>query len=165
VAETSPTEPESLLPPDGRQSERALAIRRGTQRLLGALGHASLPEVPLASGRRADLLAVSSKGDIWIIEIKSSVEDFRADSKWPDYRQHCDRLFFATSPEVPPEIFPVEAGLIVADAFGGELARDAPVHALHASTRKELLSRMARTAAARLQALADPAGAAGLPAG
>ena len=81
--------------PDRRQSETALAIARGTARLLRALGFACISELPLPSGRRADLVAINERGEIWIVEIKSSIEDLRADQKWPDYRAHCDRLFFA----------------------------------------------------------------------
>jgi hypothetical protein len=104
------------LPVDGRQSPTALKVARGTTRLLHSLGFSVVSELPLASGRRADLVALSAGGDIWIVEIKSSVADFRADHKWLDYRLHCDRLFFATTLEVPCEIFPPDAGLIVADA-------------------------------------------------
>ena len=71
---------------DGRQSDSAMLVRRGVQRLLDKMLHASLPELPLASGRRADLISLSVKGEIWIIEIKSSIADFRADQKWPEYR-------------------------------------------------------------------------------
>ena len=141
---------------DGRQSERALAIRRGVVRLLASLDHFALPEVILASGRRADLLSVSRGGEIWIIEIKSSREDLKADNKWHEYRTYCDRLYFATLPDVEEALFPREAGLVVADAFGGMLLRDAPVHALAGATRKALLTRISRLGAARLTALADP---------
>ena len=87
-------------------------------------------ELPLPSGRRADLVALDSGGEIWIVEIKSSVADFRADQKWQDYRAHCDRLFFATCMEVPCEIFPNDTGLIVADAFGAQVICEAPEHRL-----------------------------------
>jgi len=109
-----------------------------------------------ASGRRADVMALAASGEIWIVEIKSSVEDFRADHKWPFYRLHSDRLFFATSPRVPLEIFPEDCGLIVADAHGGEILREAPEHRLAAATRKATTLRFARAAAARLQGLVDP---------
>ena len=109
------------LPVDGRQSETALAVARGTARLLHALGRCVVSELPLPSGRRADLVALDAGGEIWIVEIKSSVADFRADQKWQDYRAHCDRLFFATCMEVPCEIFPPDTGLIVADAFGAQM--------------------------------------------
>lgn len=147
-----------ILPIDGRQSATALAVARGTQRLLLSMGFACVCELPLASGRRADLVALGGEGTVWIVEIKSSVEDLRADHKWPDYRLHCDRLFFATAPHVPAAIFPEDAGLIVADGFGAELLRDAPEHRLHAATRKSMTLAFARAAALRLQSLADPHG-------
>jgi hypothetical protein len=146
------------LPVDGRQSPTALAVARGTTRLLHSLGFSVVPELPLASGRRADLVALGAHGDIWIVEIKSSIADFRADRKWLDYRAHCDRLFFATTLEVPCEIFPPDTGLIVADAFGASIVCEAPEHRLHAATRKSVLLAFARAAALRLSALADPDG-------
>jgi hypothetical protein len=146
------------LPPDLRQSPTALAVARGTQRLLTTFGMTCVSELPLPSGRRADLVALSDNGAIWIVEIKSSIADFRADQKWQDYRAHCDRLFFATTVEVPCEIFPPDTGLIVADAFGGQVVCDAPEHRLHAATRKTMLVMFARAASRRLQSLADPAG-------
>jgi hypothetical protein len=146
------------VPLDRRQSPTALSVARGTARLLTSLGFACVSELPLASGRRADLVALGSGGDIWIVEIKSSIADLRADQKWMEYRLHCDRLFFATTVEVPCEIFPPDTGLIVADAFGGSIACEAPEHRLSAATRKSMMLRFGHTAALRLQALADPAG-------
>jgi hypothetical protein len=146
------------LPIDGRQSPTALAVARGTTRLLHSLGLSVVSELALSSGRRADLVAIGASGDIWIVEIKSSVADFRADQKWMDYRRHCDRLFFATTLDVPCEIFPPDTGLIVADAFGASIHCEAPEHRLHASTRRTVLLAFARAAALRLSALADPEG-------
>lgn len=142
---------------DGRQSAQALLIRRGTGRLLRMRGFALVPEVTLRSGRRADLLAVNRTGEIWIVEIKSSIEDFRTDRKWPDYAAHADRLFFATGPDVPLDIFPAETGLILADGYGADIVRDAPCTKLSAARRKEVTIRFARTAAHRLHDLDDPA--------
>jgi len=146
------------LPVDGRQSATALGIARGTTRLLHQFGFSAVSELALPSGRRADLVALNCAGDIWIVEIKSSIEDFRADQKWMDYRLHCDRLFFATTVEVPCEIFPKDTGLIVADAFAAHLVCEAPEHRLHASTRKCMMLSFARCAALRLQSLVDPQG-------
>jgi hypothetical protein len=146
------------VPLDGRQSETALKIARGTARLLHAHGYCVVSELPLASGRRADLVALGGDGEIWIVEIKSSVADFRADSKWMDYRMHCDRLFFATCVDVPCDIFPRDTGLIVADGFGAQIVCEAPKHRLHASTRKSMMLSIARAAALRLQSLIDPTG-------
>jgi hypothetical protein len=144
---------------DGRQSERAMLVRRGVQRLLAAMGAVAFPELALATGRRADLVALTRKGDIWIVEIKSSVEDFRTDRKWPEYRLFCDRFFFATHPEVPAAIFPAEAGFILSDGYGAEMLREAPEHRLAAAARKALTLRIARAGAARLTA-AEMAGVA-----
>jgi hypothetical protein len=148
--------------PDGRQSPTALAVARGTGRLLHSLGLACVSELPLPSGRRADIVALAGNGAIWIVEIKSSVADFRADQKWMDYRLHCDRLFFATTIEVPCEIFPKDTGLIVADAFGASVVCEAPEHRLPAATRRSMLLRFAHAAALRLQTLADPSGPYGM---
>ena len=137
---------------DGRQSERAMLVRRGVQRLLAELGAVVIPEISLASGRRADLVALTRKGDVWIIEVKSSIEDFRVDRKWPEYRLHSDRLFFATHPGVPAEIFPADAGFILSDGYGAEILRDAPEHRMAAHMRKALMLRIARAGAARLTA-------------
>ena len=145
-------------PPDRRQSETALAIARGTARLLRSLGFSCISELALPSGRRADLVALNERGEIWIVEIKSSIADFRADQKWQDYRMHCDRLLFATAADVPHQIFPEDTGLIVADEFGADLVREPPEHRMHPATRKTMLLLFARAAARRLQVLADPHG-------
>lgn len=147
----SPIKPPNPLV-DGRQSERAMLVRRGCQRLFAQMGATLLPELSLATGRRADLVALMKNGDVWIIEVKSSIEDFRVDRKWPEYRAFCDRFFFATHPEVPAGIFPDDAGFILSDGYGAEILRDAPEHRLAAPTRKALVLRMARTGAARLMA-------------
>ncbi|MDR3493296.1 MAG: MmcB family DNA repair protein [Ancalomicrobiaceae bacterium] len=136
--------------------EETRLIFRGVRRHLARLGYATLDELPLASGRRADIVALAEKDTIIIVEVKSSVEDFRVDQKWPFYRLHCDRLYFATSPRVALDIFPQDAGLILADGYGAEIIREAPEHRLAAATRKEMLMRFGRLAAARLYGLIDP---------
>ena len=135
---------------DGRQSDRAMLVRRGVQILLNDMRFAVLPELALANGRRADLVGLSEKGEIWIIEIKSSIEDFRVDRKWPDYRAYCDRLFFATHPEVPLDIFPDDCGLLLSDGYGAHLLREAPEHKLPPATRKAVTLDFSRSAAQRL---------------
>ena len=137
---------------DGRQSDRALLVRRGVQRLLLELGATALPELSLKTGRRADLVALGRTGEIWIVEIKSSIEDFRVDRKWHEYRDFCDRFFFATHPGVPADIFPADCGFILSDGYGAEIVREAPEHRLAAPTRKALTLRFARSAAARITA-------------
>src|ERR1700759_3801587 len=143
-------------PPDRRQSETALAIARGTARMLRTLGFSCISELPLPSGRRADLGALNERGEIWIVEIKSSLEYLRADQKWQEYRAHCDRLFFAFTQDLPCEIFPADTGLIVADAYGAHLHCHAPEHRLPAATRKSMTIRFALAAAQRINRLTDP---------
>jgi len=146
------------LPVDGRQSETALQIARGVRRLLRARGYASVTELPLLDGRRADVVALHGDGSLLIVEIKSSIADFRADRKWRDYAAHCDRLYFAISDEMPVHVMPDEAGLIVADRFGAEIVREAEPRVIAPATRRAVMLRFAMAAADRLHRVADPAG-------
>jgi hypothetical protein len=145
-----------LRPAEFVLGDAAPAIRRGALRILHALGFAAVAELPLGSGRRADLVALGAGAEIWIVEIKSCAADFRSDRKWQEYRLHCDRLLFAVAPEFPATMLPADAGLVIADAYGGTLVREAPLHPLAASRRKAILVRFGRVAAARLAAVHDP---------
>jgi hypothetical protein len=142
--------------PDGRQSVTAAGVQRGVCRLLRDHGFAVLTEFTLATGRRADVAALKADGTFWIVEIKSSPEDFYVDNKWPEYRQYCDALFFAVPPTLDVEILPQDAGLVVADAFGADILRNAPQHPLVAARRKAVTVSFARVAAQRLHGLWDP---------
>lgn len=139
-----------------RPSPVALDIGRGVARLLHAYQMATVSEVSLANGRRADVVAITGAGEIWIVEIKSSIEDFRADHKWPEYRAFCDRFFFAVAPAFPRAVLPADTGLIVADRYGGEILRGAPGHRLSGARRKALTLRLVHTASMRLQGAIDP---------
>src|ERR1700730_11507357 len=145
-----------LVLPDSHQSETALFVARGTRRLLRRLNFSTVTELPLLSGRRADIVALAMDATILIVEIKSSIADFRADTKWRDYRAHCDKLFFATPETVPIEIMPDDAGLILADAYSAEILREAPEHRIAPSTRRAMLIRFANAAAHLLHCLSDP---------
>jgi hypothetical protein len=129
--------------------ETTASVTRGAGRLLAALGYAPLTEVTLPNGRRADLMALGPKGQIFIVEVKSGVEDFRTDQKWHEYQPYCDAFAFAVAPEFPREILPEEPGMIVADGFGGAVLREAPVNALAGARRKALTLAFARLAALR----------------
>ncbi|KAB2939444.1 MAG: MmcB family DNA repair protein [Hyphomicrobium sp.] len=131
-------------------------VCRGVGRLLRALSFAVVNELPLPNGRRADVVGLSPSGDIWIIEVKSCLEDLRVDAKWPDYRDFSDALFFAVAPDFPPAMLPADTGLIFADRYGGEIVRQAPEARLAASRRKAMTLRFARAAAFSLQMLSDP---------
>ena len=129
--------------------ETTAAVTRGAARLLTALGYAPLAEVTLPNGRRADLMALGRKGEIFIVEVKSSLEDFRTDAKWHEYMPYCDAFAFAVAPEFPRAALPDEPGLIVADGFGGAVLREARVEPLAGARRKALTLAFARLAAMR----------------
>src|ERR1700684_4453867 len=143
----------AMVPQDGRQSDMALSVCRGTRRLLRNLRFSTLTELPLASGRRGDIVALASDATWVIVEVKSSIADFRADCKWTDYRAHCDRLYFAIPDGMPAAIMPEDTGLIVADEFGAAILREAPEHRLAPATRRAMLMRFAHAAAHRLHGL------------
>ena len=121
---------------------------------MAQLGHAPLVEAPLPNGRRADVMALGPRGELSIVEVKSSREDFRADAKWREYQPYCDAFYFAVAPEFPRAVLPPEPGLIVADGFGGAILADAPVIPLAPARRKALTLAFARLAAMRASAAA-----------
>jgi hypothetical protein len=142
---------------DLRQSPTALSVQRGVMRLLrSTYDFCCFAEVPLSNGRRADVLGVGPKGEIWIVEIKSSLIDYRVDGKWPDYKDYCDRFFFAKPPELEAAIFPASEGLIAADHHGADVLRMAEAFSLAPARRKALLLRLVRLGADRVHQLMDP---------
>lgn len=145
-----------LIPFDGRQSPVAAEIQRGVCRALRLLGHSVVTELPLANGRRADVVALSGAGDVLIVEIKSCLLDYQCDGKWHDYLPFCDRLYFAVTTDFPYEIIPEAAGLILADRYGAEVMREAYEERLNATRRKAMMLAFARAAALRLQLHLDP---------
>lgn len=159
--ETKTIDPEALhalqaVLSDGRQSEAALNIARGVGRMLRRLGHAHISELSLANGRRADVTALTRQGEIWIIEIKSCLEDFRTDQKWPEYWDYADHVLFAVAPDFPAQILPTEAGLILADRYDAEIIRMPEIRRLAPARRRLMQLSFARTAALRLAYALDP---------
>jgi hypothetical protein len=144
----------TLIPP----AERTLAVCRAAGRFCAARGWAPVMEMPLPNGRRADILALLPDGGFVVVEVKSCARDFLSDGKWPEYREYCDRLFFAVDLDFPQELLPGEVGLIVAEGPDAALVREAPSHPLAPARRRALLHRYAVTAAARLAAFQDPVG-------
>ena len=145
-----------MLVVDGRQSEAAAALQRGVCRTLRAHGNSVITELPLGNGRRADVVGLSTAGEIMIVEIKSSLTDYRADGKWHEYLDYCDRLYFAVAADFPSDVIPAHAGLILADRYGAELIREPEVARLSAARRKAMMLCFARAAALRLHHFLDP---------
>jgi hypothetical protein len=149
--------------PSITQTLTAALLARGVCRAFDQLGYASLLEFPLANGRRADILALGGGGELVIVEIKTSVADFRADRKWLDYRDFADRFYFAVPSSFPVALIPEDCGLIVADGFAAVLLRDGDAHPLAPGRRRALILRFALAAAARLRRQLDPLVGLGLP--
>lgn len=133
-------------------------LARGVARLLIAMGHAPLCEFVPVPGLRVDVISVAPGGEIWVVECKSCRADFTGDRKWQGYLEYCDRFFWATDCDFPVELLPEGSGLFVADAYGAEITRMAPLEKLAAARRSRVLGDVARTAACRLARLNDPAG-------
>jgi hypothetical protein len=140
--------------PGFSRPQTTAAVTRGAARLLAALGYAPLAEVTLPNGRRADLMALGRRGEIFIVEVKSGLEDFRTDQKWGEYLAYCDAFAFAVAPEFPREHLPEHPGLIVADGFGGAVLREAPRATLAGARRKALTLAFGRLAALRAAGVA-----------
>ena len=146
-----PNAPETSSAPD-----RAAQIARGVSRFLAERGESCLAEFTLKSGRRVDLIALDRKGLITVIEVKSSVADFRTDRKWREYLAFCDRFFFAVDPDFPQDLLPEDCGILLADSYGASVRREAPQGSLNAARRKAVMLRFARTGASRLLRHTDP---------
>ena len=137
-------------------TELTAKTTRGVGRYLVNLGYAVLTEFTLANNRRADVIGLDNNGQFVIVEVKVSVADLCGDTKWREYEGFCDKFYFAVPPAFPQEMIPDATGLIISDSWGGEAIREAPANSLHASRRKALTLRFARTAAQRHQRLVDP---------
>ncbi len=137
--------------------DRTAAVRRATARLCLLLGWAPVHEMTLPSGRRADIMALRPDGGFVCIEVKSGLRDFETDTKWPEYREFCDALFFAVDVDFPDALIPADVGLIVVAEREAAMLREAPPHPLSSSRRRSVLLRFAVLAAMRLAVAEDPA--------
>ena len=128
-------------------------IARGTARLFQDMGFETLAELRLASGRRVDVIGLDGRGRFVVAEVKSGVADWRADDKWPEYLPFCDWLYVAVGPAFPLDRLPAEVGVVVADRYGGEVARPAPKGRMAAAERRRQTVLFARAASGRLRRL------------
>ena len=131
-------------------------LARGVCRLLIDEGLAPVTELSPVRGLRCDVTALAPNGEIWVVECKSSVADFRSDAKWQGYLEWCDRFYFAAPADLPDDLLPEDHGLMIADGYGAEIVRPAQKRPLAAARRKAQTQRIARIAALRLRAIADP---------
>ena len=131
-------------------------VSRGVCRMLNEMGFGTLTEFRLTKPRRVDVIALADDGEFVIVEVKSSIADYRGDRKWREYLPYCDRFFFAVPEDFPHDVLPRETGLIVADAYGALIRRPSPVFAVNAARRRRQLLRFAMAASTRLQRNSDP---------
>lgn len=131
-------------------------LARGVSRHLRSHDFVSVEEMVPSPGLRVDVMALGPKGEIWVIECKSSRADFQSDQKWEGYLPWCDRFFWAVDMDFPTELLPVNMGLIIADGYDAEIIRMAPQVLLAAARRKMMLQKFARHAAVRAQVARDP---------
>lgn len=140
----------------------AQAVARGICRLFARNDIWCLSEMPLRSGRRADLMGIDAKGQLVIVEIKVSKADLMGDAKWGDYLEHCDRFYWGLAAHLDRAcmeggaFMPERCGLIVADGYDAEILRPAATVPLAAARRKAETERLARTALRRHLGLVDP---------
>ncbi|MEP2031557.1 MAG: MmcB family DNA repair protein [Paracoccaceae bacterium] len=131
-------------------------LARGVARHLSSHGIVSIEEFVPDRGLRVDVMGLGKKGEIWVVECKSSRADFQTDTKWPGYLEWCDRYFWAVDGEFPTDLLPQDTGLIIADSYDAEIIRMAPEDKLAPARRKKLIQKFATHAARRLQGLRDP---------
>ena len=145
---------EPATPEAGTRAGRLLA--RGVCRHLMTHDFVTLEEFSPVSGLRVDVLGLGPKGEIWVVECKSSRADFTSDRKWRGYLEWCDRYFWAVDAAFPIELLPQDTGLLIADAYDAEILRMGAEAKLPAARRRALTHRFARHAAWRCLALRDP---------
>ena len=131
-------------------------LARGVSRHLRSHDFVSVEELVPTSGLRVDVMALGPRGEIWIVECKSSRADFQSDAKWTGYLDWCDRFFWAVGPDFPTELLPADSGLIIADSYDAEILAMGPEAKLAPARRKVMIQKFARHAAVRAQAARDP---------
>lgn len=131
-------------------------LARGVCRHLLSFDFVTVEELVPAPGLRVDVMALGPKGELWVIECKSSRADFQTDRKWQNYLEWCDRFFWAVDAAFPAELLPEETGLIIADPYDAEILRMAPEARLSGARRKAMVRKFARHAALRQMAARDP---------
>lgn len=148
--------PDEIVQIDLSTLQPGQLLARGVCRHLRSLDFVCVEELVPARGLRVDVMALGPKGDVWVIECKSSRADFQSDHKWQGYLEWCDRFFWAVDGDFPTDLLPEDTGLILADAYDAEIVRMGPEDKLAAARRKVMVHKFARTCAMRLQGLRDP---------
>ena len=145
--------PMTLFEPTYDVPETTRLLTRGVCNLFQDLGFGTLTEFKLASGRRVDVMAIDRNGEFVIVEVKSTVADFRSDRKWHEYLAFCERFYFAVPAGFPVEMMPEDCGLIVADPYAAAVRRESLTRKLNTNRKRRQLIRFALAASNRLSNL------------
>ncbi|WP_299758234.1 MmcB family DNA repair protein [uncultured Boseongicola sp.] len=145
--------PDDLSLPEKKPGQ---LLARGVCRHLSSHDFVTVEELTPTSGLRVDVMALGPKGEVWVIECKSSRADFQSDNKWQGYLEWCDRFFWAVDEDFPTDLLPDDTGLIIADAYDAEILRMAPEEKIAPARRKVMVQKFARHAATRWHAARDP---------
>lgn len=138
------------------RSDLGRQLARGVIRLMNDMGYEAVTEFRLGNARRVDVMAINKKGDIAVIEVKTTLADFRSDQKWSEYLEYCDHFYFAVPEDFPTDHLPTGHGLIIADRFSGIAIKEAPYCKMNAARRRSVTLKFGRVAASRLKAFEDP---------
>jgi hypothetical protein len=142
---------------DTTQMKPGQVLARGVCRHLSSHDFVTVEELIPAPGLRVDVMGLGPKGEIWVVECKSSRVDFTSDHKWRRYLDWCDRYFWAVDDAFPTELLPEDTGLMIADAYDAEILRMGPETKLAGARRKVMTQKFARHAARRWHSARDPA--------
>jgi hypothetical protein len=75
---------------------------------------------------RADVFALSMRGEVSIVEVKSCLADFKADCKYMGYAEYCTQLYLAMPLEVYEKVkdtIPKTVGVFLYQQHGDRLER------------------------------------------
>lgn len=150
-----------ILAPAVESRDMAPQLARGVTRFLAEHGHGTLIEFRLPVGRRVDVIGLDRDSRFAIVEVKTSLADFRADQKWREYLPYCDTFYFAVPQGFPHALLPASCGVLIADAYGAAIARPGVEMAMNTTRRRHQLVRFALAASVRLNRIVDPYGQAG----
>lgn len=137
-------------------------VLRSLTRYFHRQGAMVLHEVPLPNGRRADLIALSAKGEVLLVEVKVARGDLLSDQKWADYLPWCDQFYWALADGLDdaildhPERMPERCGRLIADRYDVALIREAAHHPMPPARRKAEHLRLSRLAMWRWMLTFDP---------
>jgi hypothetical protein len=137
------------------RAQTAEALKKAVSFMFFKYGYSMTTELGILKWgrRRADVIGNKIGGDLVLIEVKSSVADFRTDNKWTEYLPYADRVYLAFTKEVArkihdnPELkarIPKRVGVLVLGSDGYmKTAKPARRESVSTENRISILARLA----------------------